>query len=177
MVPRRLPVPAEVDEGADIGDLYRRHAETVARWVSRLGGPLVDVEDLVHEVFLVAQRKRPSDRGAARITTWLYRVTAKVVSHRRRKDRWRRWLRGSSVETGHRAGQSMSDGGVVPPVLKLYRSQGRHCRTSISGGIPGAEGSCRYRICTGTVLELPRRGYGEQEWLLSAPRRSAQRRG
>jgi RNA polymerase sigma-70 factor (ECF subfamily) len=99
MVPRRLSVPAQDGDEADIGDLYRRHAETVARWVSRLGGPLVDVEDLVHEVFLVAQRKRPSNRGSARITTWLYRVTAKVVSHRRRKDRWRRWLRGSPTDT------------------------------------------------------------------------------
>ncbi len=102
MVPRRLSVPAQVDEDADIGDLYRRHAETVTRWVSRLGGPLVDVEDVVHEVFLVAQRKRPSHRGSARITTWLYRVTEKVVRHRRRKDRCRRWLGGSSADTaGH----------------------------------------------------------------------------
>jgi RNA polymerase sigma-70 factor (ECF subfamily) len=86
---------AEAD-AADIGDLYRQHAETVARWVARLGGPLMDVDDAVHEVFMIAQRRRPSTHGPAQITTWLYRVTTKVVSHRRRKDRLRRWLGGSA---------------------------------------------------------------------------------
>jgi RNA polymerase sigma-70 factor (ECF subfamily) len=86
---------AEAD-AADIGELYRQHAETVARWVARLGGPLMDVDDAVHEVFMIAQRRRPRTHGPAQITTWLYRVTAKVVSHRRRKDRIRRWLCGSA---------------------------------------------------------------------------------
>ena len=35
----------------DIGELYRAHAPTVARWATRLGGPAVDAEDVVHEVF------------------------------------------------------------------------------------------------------------------------------
>jgi RNA polymerase sigma-70 factor, ECF subfamily len=91
-----LAAPVVAAEPADVAELYRQHAETVARWVARLGGPLMDVEDAVHEVFVVAQRRRPSEEGAARITTWLYRVTAKVVSHRRRKERIRRWLRGSA---------------------------------------------------------------------------------
>ena len=88
---------AEAD-AADVGELYRQHAETVARWVARLGGPLVDVDDAVHEVFVIAQRRRPSTEGPAQITTWLYRVTAKVVSHRRRKDWLRRWLGGSAQD-------------------------------------------------------------------------------
>jgi RNA polymerase sigma-70 factor (ECF subfamily) len=86
---------AEAD-AADIGELYRQHAETVARWVARLGGPLMDVDDAVHEVFMIAQRRHPTIHGPARLTTWLYRVTTKVVSHRRRKDRLRRWLGGSA---------------------------------------------------------------------------------
>jgi RNA polymerase sigma-70 factor (ECF subfamily) len=89
--------PAEAD-AADIGELYRQHAETVARWVARLGGPLMDVDDAVHEVFVIAQRRRPTTHGPAQITTWLYRVTAKVVSHRRRKDWLRRWLGGTADE-------------------------------------------------------------------------------
>jgi RNA polymerase sigma-70 factor (ECF subfamily) len=93
-----LAAPVAAAAPADVAELYRQHAETVARWVARLGGPLMDVEDAVHEVFVVAQRRRPSDEGPARITTWLYRVTAKVVSHRRRKERIRRWLRGSASD-------------------------------------------------------------------------------
>ena len=72
MVERSLAPPAEDVVAADVGELYRQHAETVARWVARLGGPLIDLEDAVHEVFVIAQRRRPSTEGAARITTWLF---------------------------------------------------------------------------------------------------------
>jgi RNA polymerase sigma-70 factor, ECF subfamily len=92
---------AEAD-AADVGELYRQHAETVARWVARLGGPLMDVDDAVHEIFMIAHRRRPTTHGPAQITTWLYRVASKVVSHRRRKDRIRRWLGGSAEEVGRR---------------------------------------------------------------------------
>jgi len=104
-IPAPTPLSSEAD-GADIGPIYRQHAETVARWVARIGGPLIDVDDAVHEVFLIAQRRRVSTEGPARITTWLYRVTAKVVSHRRRKDRLRRWLRGSAADAAGRLAAS-----------------------------------------------------------------------
>jgi RNA polymerase sigma-70 factor (ECF subfamily) len=72
--------------------LYRAHAATVARWAAHLGGPRLDVEDVVHEVFLVAERRLPEFRGDARITTWLYRITEHVVRGGRRRERVRRWL-------------------------------------------------------------------------------------
>jgi RNA polymerase sigma-70 factor, ECF subfamily len=93
-----MTTPVPEADAADVGELYRQHAETVARWVARLGGPLMDVDDAVHEVFMIAQRRRPTTHGPAQITTWLYRVTAKVVSHRRRKDWIRRWLGGSATD-------------------------------------------------------------------------------
>jgi RNA polymerase sigma-70 factor, ECF subfamily len=76
----------------DLDEVYRSHAETVARWVGHLGGPAADVDDLVHEIFLVADRRLAEFRGEAKLTTWLYRITARVVSGRRRNDRIRRWL-------------------------------------------------------------------------------------
>ena len=72
--------------------LYRAHASTVARWAAKLAGPCADVEDLVHEVFLVARRLLPEFRGDAKVTTWLYRITERVVLDNRRKDRFRRWF-------------------------------------------------------------------------------------
>jgi len=76
----------------DVGLLYERHAADVARWAARLGGRSLDVEDLVHQVFLVAQRKVGSFRGEARITTWLHGITVRVVQEaRRRQRRWWRW--------------------------------------------------------------------------------------
>jgi RNA polymerase sigma-70 factor (ECF subfamily) len=72
--------------------LYRAHAPAVARWAAKLAGPCADVEDLVHEIFLVARRRLPEFRGDAKVTTWLYRITERVARENRRKDRFRRWF-------------------------------------------------------------------------------------
>jgi RNA polymerase sigma-70 factor, ECF subfamily len=82
--------------------LYRAHAPAVARWASRLVGPGSDVEDLVHEIFLVAARRLSEFRGDAKVTTWLYRITERVALDRRRRDRFRRWFslaRSVEIET------------------------------------------------------------------------------
>jgi RNA polymerase sigma-70 factor (ECF subfamily) len=87
----------------DLAALYRAHAQTVARFAQRLGGPSVDVDDVVQEVFLVVHSQLAEFRGDAQVTTWLYRITANIVRHRRRKERFRRWLGGSSEEVGGKA--------------------------------------------------------------------------
>jgi RNA polymerase sigma-70 factor (ECF subfamily) len=115
------PTPRSLEADAtDIGAIYRQHAEAVARWVARLGGPLIDVEDAVHEVFLIAQRRRVTTEGPARITTWLYRVTTKVVSHRRRKDWLRRWLRGSATDAAGRLAA------IEPSVVEALEARERN---------------------------------------------------
>jgi RNA polymerase sigma-70 factor (ECF subfamily) len=86
-----LPPPRE-PAALDLDEIYRSHAGTIARWVSHLGGPNADVDDLVHEIFLVADRRLSEFRGEAKLTTWLYRITEHVVRGRRRRDRIRRWL-------------------------------------------------------------------------------------
>jgi len=75
----------------EVEEVYRLHAEDVARWTMRVGGPSIDVEDVVQEVFLQVHRALPSFRGESGLKTWLYRITQNVVYHRRRKDRWRSW--------------------------------------------------------------------------------------
>jgi len=75
----------------DLDGVYRQHAARVSRWVVRLWGTR-DVEDVLHEVFIVVQRRLPEFRGDAAITTWLFAITVRVVSARRRKERWRRRL-------------------------------------------------------------------------------------
>jgi RNA polymerase sigma-70 factor, ECF subfamily len=90
------------DTPLEVDAIYRAHASRVARWAARLGGPTVDVEDVVQEVFLTVHRLLHEFRGEAQITTWLFRMTQNVVRHRRRKERWRRWLGGSSDDVaGH----------------------------------------------------------------------------
>jgi RNA polymerase sigma-70 factor (ECF subfamily) len=79
----------------DVGTIYREHADDVARWARRLGGPDIDAEDVVHEVFLVVQRRLAEWRSEARITTWLYEIVFRVVRDRRTRWRWRRWSGGT----------------------------------------------------------------------------------
>jgi RNA polymerase sigma-70 factor, ECF subfamily len=71
-------------------DVYRDHADLVARWAARLGGPGFDADDAVQDVFLLVNDLLPRFRGEARFTTWLYRITENVVRQRRRRDRLRR---------------------------------------------------------------------------------------
>lgn len=97
------PVPGSTQ---DLGKLYSEHADCVARWAARLAGPTLDVEDIVHEVFLVACRKLGEFRGDSKITTWLYEITVRIVQDRRRShNRWR-WLFGrvSSFRSERREG-------------------------------------------------------------------------
>ena len=111
--PALAPAPA-----SPVADLYRAHAQTVARWASRLGGPAIDVEDVVQDVFLVVQRRLGDFRGEAAVTTWLYRITANTVRWRRRKERWRRWLAGSADEV---AGNLAARGPTPLEALEVYR--------------------------------------------------------
>ena len=85
------------DEGLDLAELYRVYAPAVARWAARLGGPSADLEDLVHEVFVIAERKLPGFRGDGSLSTWLYRITENVVRHQRRKNRLFSWLLGDEA--------------------------------------------------------------------------------
>jgi RNA polymerase sigma-70 factor (ECF subfamily) len=82
---------AEGPQELDTEALYRRHGGQVSRWVKRLWGRR-DAEDVLHEVFMVVQRRIRDFRGDAALTTWLYGITVRVVIARRRKERLRRLL-------------------------------------------------------------------------------------
>jgi RNA polymerase sigma-70 factor (ECF subfamily) len=71
-----------------LDQLYETYEPSVERWVRRLAGPGAEVEDLVHDVFLVALRRKNEFRGDAKISTWLFRITELIV----RKRRFRRRL-------------------------------------------------------------------------------------
>jgi RNA polymerase sigma-70 factor (ECF subfamily) len=105
----------------DVEDLYRAHARTVARWAARLGGPGVDVEDVVQDVFLVAKRRlRTFDSdGHGRVTTWLFRTTANIAAAMRRKQRLARWL---ARRTDEAEAPGLGAGGATP-VEALERRQ------------------------------------------------------
>jgi RNA polymerase sigma-70 factor (ECF subfamily) len=86
--------------------LYENYEPMVERWVRRLAGPGAEVEDLIHDVFVVALRRRGEFRGDAKVSTWLFRITEFVV----RKRRFRRKLR-QCLDVLHRSHEIA----VVPP--------------------------------------------------------------
>jgi RNA polymerase sigma-70 factor (ECF subfamily) len=116
----------------DLDALYRAHASTVARWAARLGGPRLDAEDMVHEVFLVAKRRLPDFRGEAKVTTWLYRITARVVRDRRRRERRRHWFARAFRSDVERAVAVP----YVTPVEALERRQASDAVYEILDGMP-----------------------------------------
>jgi RNA polymerase sigma-70 factor, ECF subfamily len=99
-------VPELSDPEALFDHLYESHEPMVERWVRRLVGPNAEVEDLVHDVFVVALRRRHEFRGDAKVSTWLFRITELVV----RKRRFRRRLR-QFLDVLHRSHEEA----VVPP--------------------------------------------------------------
>jgi RNA polymerase sigma-70 factor (ECF subfamily) len=85
----------------DFEAVYRAHAQTVARWAARLGGPAVDVEDITQEVFLVVDRRLREFRHGSRLSTWLFSITAKIIANDRRRRRFRNWWLRLAPNAGH----------------------------------------------------------------------------
>jgi RNA polymerase sigma-70 factor, ECF subfamily len=94
--PLRPPIadrePREASPAEAIANLYEQYAQVVADWIYGLMGPYADVEDLVHDTFLIAHRKRFDFRGEATVKTWLFGIMAYVVANRRKRESVRRWL-------------------------------------------------------------------------------------
>lgn len=91
LVPRtaRNAAPPERPESAfpTFDELYASHFGDVERWCRRLCGLDEEVEDFVHDVFMVVHRRLPEWRGEAKITTWLFAVCERIGRKRRRRQR------------------------------------------------------------------------------------------
>jgi RNA polymerase sigma-70 factor (ECF subfamily) len=97
-VPRPLPIQPSLSvvDALTVTRVYRAHAKDVARWAARLGGPRVDAEEIVQDVFAVVSRKLRQFRGDAKLETWLFRITDKIVRNQRRRAAVRRVVVGWS---------------------------------------------------------------------------------
>lgn len=99
----RTAIATEARTGEDpSGDsaklLYQGHVAQVKRWAYRLAGPSADLEDLVHDIFVIALTKGFEGRGEATVDTWLFAITDKVVRGKRRRRRMREMLLGRHCE-------------------------------------------------------------------------------
>lgn len=70
--------------------VFRAHAPQLARLLTRIVGPSIDVEDLLQETFAAAITSFPSFRGEAAVATWLHRIAIHVAHQHLRRPRHRR---------------------------------------------------------------------------------------
>lgn len=112
MTLRLVPSPSTAEQQKSQADaldgLYDSYAADVTRWARRLVGPTADIEDLVHDVFVVAIQKAFTFRGDATIRTWLFRITHNLAANHSRRSLLRRLL-------FHRRCEEMVGGLQVPP--------------------------------------------------------------
>lgn len=92
-------LPFEVTGAPTFDEVYRQHRTLLSRWTVRLVGPGADHADALQEVLLAVQGALPRFRHEANLTTWLYRITRRVVTRWRRKERVRRWLFGGGDDS------------------------------------------------------------------------------
>lgn len=116
------------DRPHTVEHVYREHAATIGKWIARLGGPGLDVEDTMHDVFLIVGRELQHFRGEARLTTWLYAITLNVVRSRRRKERFARFFRAPNAE-----GLEVADARLLPDEELARRQASKRLHTALDG--------------------------------------------
>lgn len=84
--PAASPLQSEPDRvrAPSFAEIYERHAGLVWRVVRRQGVPDAVAEDVMHEVFLVVQRRLHEFDGRASLTTWLFHLARGVASNYKR---------------------------------------------------------------------------------------------
>jgi RNA polymerase sigma-70 factor (ECF subfamily) len=71
--------------GLTIRTIYEEHARFVWLSLQRLGVRHADLDDLAHDVFVVAHRRLDSFDGSSRMTTWLFGICVRVAANYRRR--------------------------------------------------------------------------------------------
>lgn len=88
VVPTERPSGPGPTESNDCLEVYRRELDYLVGSLRRLGVPTSDVEDVLHEVFLVMLRRWDDYDRARPLRPWLFGIAFRVSSgHRRRGSR------------------------------------------------------------------------------------------
>jgi RNA polymerase sigma-70 factor (ECF subfamily) len=124
----REPLALDAPAALTVEEVYRQHGTLLMRWTSRLAGPNAELDEALQEVLFEVHRSLPSFRGEARVTTWLYQLTRRVVARWRRRERVRRWLFGTSDESHDAESSAPGPGDLVERrqrSAQLYRALDR----------------------------------------------------
>jgi RNA polymerase sigma-70 factor (ECF subfamily) len=103
---------------------------------------------VVHEVFLVVQRRLPEFRGDAKLTSWLYEITSRIVKNARRKERVKRWIR--RVRFG-----DVARGLAAPPVTPVDELERRQARQIVHATLERLPEKYRTLLILFEIEELP----------------------
>lgn len=95
------------------------HAK-VRRWVSSLGAPAGDVDDVTQDVFVIVRRKL-ADFHAGNMAGWLFRITERTVRDFRRRARFRREWQYGSIEQAATVSTEEEPGRLYETREKLRR--------------------------------------------------------
>jgi RNA polymerase sigma-70 factor (ECF subfamily) len=67
-----------------LAEVYNEHHDFMWRSLRRLGVDAADVEDAVHDAFLVVARRLREFEGRSSLRTWLFAIAMRVAQSRRR---------------------------------------------------------------------------------------------
>ncbi len=67
-----------------LAEVYHEHHAFMWRSLRRLGVAPADVDDAVHDAFLVVARRLPEFEGRSSLRTWLFAIALRVAQSRRR---------------------------------------------------------------------------------------------
>lgn len=67
-----------------LAEAYEAHFDFVWRSLRRLGVPAAQLEDAVHDVFLIAHRRLGEFEGRSSLKTWLFAIALRVAHNVRR---------------------------------------------------------------------------------------------
>lgn len=100
--PRARPKPidgaSDSKPAVDFATLYRSELPYVWKTLRRLGAPTADLEDLVHDVFVVVHRHLADYDPTRPLRPWLFGIALRVVSDFRRLGRNLREIPGPAPE-------------------------------------------------------------------------------
>jgi RNA polymerase sigma-70 factor (ECF subfamily) len=109
----------------EFGDFFALHHQRVARWVGHLGGPVIEIDDAVQEVFLVAHRRLGELQAQANPAAWLFRVTENVVRNQRRRFRRQRRMLLQATDIQRQLGQLAAQGAALPATVVQRENERR----------------------------------------------------
>lgn len=91
LVPEQEDLPSHSEPELDLqfAGLYAQWRSSVRRWVSALGAPPGDVDDVTQEVFIIVRRKL-SGFDSRNVAGWLFRIAERTVRDFRQKAWFRR---------------------------------------------------------------------------------------